>query len=566
MVSRLRTTKALADSVRQLVKARVVRVYELTMGLARTRPFLRYFLQTCAVLVRRAPVVTVYGSCRQDSVSHYFPVTPIRDGITYPHFSGEILQAVNYCSRPFGRRPPDLAFRNGQLGKRILPRWLAFVSFLRTDVFVVELASALAYQNDEWFFHHEIHDRFATVEAKQRNVVDPDLLRGVRVRAMEWAEIRSDLERIISALGRRPVIFVTHFSTRSEGKRFELASSIETFLSEIGVTVLNPSGLLESWNDSELFVDEPTLSHYTSLGHSIIGGVYRGEIIEAAAAVSRRSKRRGPLVQVIDNSPEKVARQTFHGWGDAILGAAFVFQEARRQGRLAAIDWSNFSAARWLHLGPQGQSARIGTSTGEDAGVSYLFHGSTSRDFATSRRVFTNKRPALPLDGAARDFLKMSGVRPGLEVALSMDRFLSENRLTAGEFVALHIRLGDAVRETRSSSQQLTDALRVCRNELRHAHRETRRIVVFADSALDSVSPIGEDVVFRSSTPGHLGLTAGGDSERDGLIDFFLMGLARKIYSASVYKWGSGFSLAASQVFAVPLVPLTPLPVRGDDS
>lgn len=333
--------------------------------------------------------MTVFGSCRQDAVQHNFAVTPIRDGLTYPHFTGEVLQAIAYCSRPYGPRPPDLAFRTGQLGKRLIPRWLAFISFLRTDVFVVEVASALSYEGDRWVFHHELYDNFENIQAGQTRKIEPELLSSITPVVMDWMRIRRDLEKIITILGPKRVVFVTHFSTRDEGKRFELARAIECFLEEARIPVINPSNLLGRWAAEELFVDEPVVSHYTPLGHSLIGGIYRDEILMAFS--SSRSKPRRPLVQVVDNSPEKVARHTFHGWGDIVLGAAFVFQEARRQGRLSSVDWSGFSAADWLDLGSSNLRHCDSTEMSGRGEVAYLFHGSAPSKFRANERVFTNE-------------------------------------------------------------------------------------------------------------------------------------------------------------------------------
>lgn len=553
----------LFNNLPAFIRSLLRKVFSQSRRLTRKLPLVRYFIETCVVLLRRGPVVTVFGSCRQDSVQHYFAVTPIRDGITYPHFTGEILQAIEYCSRPYGPRPPQLAFRNAQLGKKVLPRWLAFVSFLRTDVFVVEVASALSYGNGDWYFHHEIHDNLANVQQRQANSIDPAMLNGIRPELMDRSAIRNDLQKIASLLGPKRLLFVTHFSTRPGGKRTELAQEVESFGSEIGVAVVNPSSFLDRWTAEELFVDEPTLSHYTSLGHSIVGGHYRDRIIALASAESGRRRARPPLVQVVDNSAEKVARQTFHGWGDSVLGAAFVFQEARRQRRLAAINWDSFSAARWLDLGPRQQPGADGSSPADSADVCYLFHGSDLRRFAKFDHVFTNIRPSLPLDGATRDFLKMSGVRPGPEVNVSIDTFLSDNRLEAREFVVLHVRLGDEISKAVDAAETLTAVVRLCRDELQTVYGETLPVVVMSDSFVEARSPIEDRFVFRSAQPGHLGLPGGEASEKDGLVDFFLMGLALKIYSASVYKWGSGFSLAASQLFDVPLLPLRRLALDG---
>jgi hypothetical protein len=537
------------------------KIYVLAKRILSGYPLIRYLMETVVVLMRRGPVVTVFGSCRQDSVQYNFPVTPIRDGLTYPHFTGEVLQAIAFCSRPFGRRPPALAFRNGQLGKRVIPRLLAYISFLRTDVFVVEIASALSYEFGEWVYHHEIYDNRKSVLARHRGAIDSDLLEGLEPVAMEWDQIRRDLERIVRLLGPKRVVFVTHFATRSEGKRFELAAAVEQFLATIGVSVINPSDLLERWTADELFVREPVLSHYTPLGHSIIGGIYRDAIITQFSAA--RAKPLPALVQVVDNSPEKVARHTFHGWGDIVLGAAYVFDEARRQGRLASVDWSWFSAAGWLDLSSGVANARGYDQSSAENEVVYLFHDSAAREFRRRSRVFTNRRPDFPLDGAARDFLKRSGVRPGSDLGVLIKEFLDANLLVPGQFAVLHFRLGDGSHERTDASELLVTTLRACLGEVRDSHNETLPVVVMSDHPSGTASLGTDKIIYSPSKRGHLGLSGDSDAARDGLADFFLMGLASKIYSASTYSWGSGFSLAASQLFDIPLISLQRITTDG---
>lgn len=528
------------------------RIYQWMRRSTRNRPLIRYFIETCAVLLRRGPVVTVFGSCRQDSVGYNFAVTPIRDGLTYPHFTGEVLQAIDYCSHLFRRRPPDLAFRTGQLGRKIIPRWLAYLSFIRTDVFVVEIASALSYELHPWVFHHEIHDNLEEIQSRHSREIDPNLLRSIRPVVMEWPRIRQDLEKIIKILGPKRVVFVTHFSTRLAGRRSELSQAIEGYLKDVGIPVINPSHLLDRWTAEELFVNEPVLSHYSPLGHSIIGGIYRDEIL--LAYCSLRSNPRPPLVQVVDNSPEKVARHSFHGWGDIVLGSAYIFQEARRQGRLASVDWSGFSAADCLDLDSSILGNANSTEVSVKGEVSYLFHGSAPSRFRAHQRVFTNKRPSLPLDGATRDFLFRSGVRAGSGVTQAVEKFLVVNELVPRRFVALHIRAGDGFLERENYSDLLRQTLKECIHEVRRGHGESLPIVVMADSIAQSLSFDAEGVLFSNSRPGHLGIPGDEEASKSGLVDFFLMGLAEKIYSASAYSWGSGFSLAASQLFDVTLV------------
>ena len=41
--------------------------------------------------------VTSFGSCRQYSLGNHFDLTHIQEELTYPHYSKEIIQAIEYC-------------------------------------------------------------------------------------------------------------------------------------------------------------------------------------------------------------------------------------------------------------------------------------------------------------------------------------------------------------------------------------------------------------------------------------------------------------------------------------
>lgn len=41
--------------------------------------------------------ITVLGSCRQYSLREDYSVTNIQEDISYPHYTKEILQVINFC-------------------------------------------------------------------------------------------------------------------------------------------------------------------------------------------------------------------------------------------------------------------------------------------------------------------------------------------------------------------------------------------------------------------------------------------------------------------------------------
>ena len=64
--------------------------------------------------------VTVFGSCRQQPLSKYYTVSSIQETVTYPHYTKEIIQAIEYCKGTHDMKSSDTSycFRTGILQKR----------------------------------------------------------------------------------------------------------------------------------------------------------------------------------------------------------------------------------------------------------------------------------------------------------------------------------------------------------------------------------------------------------------------------------------------------------------
>ena len=100
--------------------------------------------------------VTSLGSCRQHSLQQHFTVTQIQERLTYPHYTKEILQAIEFC-KGISAIPGPLTqslFRSGILEQRSLDPRQFKEEFESTDVFVVEIASRLAYRYKGFYAHH----------------------------------------------------------------------------------------------------------------------------------------------------------------------------------------------------------------------------------------------------------------------------------------------------------------------------------------------------------------------------------------------------------------------------
>lgn len=217
------------------------------------------------------PIVTVFGSCRQDSVSAVSPTTAIRDGLTYPHYSKEVLQAIRFVADISEPRPTSLAaFRNTQIGERLVSRRRLHRQFLATDVFIVEIASRLAYEVAGDYWHHHAIDSGSMSEFS-----DGEL----RKRRQDDSEVLGDLFAISELLSPKPVVFVTHICTRSEGDRAQLRNLVVEFCHANGAAVIDPVASLGEPIDS-LVQPELVLAHFTEQGHARMAEIY-GQVIRS---------------------------------------------------------------------------------------------------------------------------------------------------------------------------------------------------------------------------------------------------------------------------------------------
>lgn len=485
--------------------------------------------------------VSVFGCCRQDALSAIANTSGIRDGLTYPHNTKEIIQAIKYCQGLID--VPDFAFRNFQLGAKMASRTKLRRWFRNSNFFVVEISSRNVFEYKDVVMHHVALEDRRHIPAQVHQKVPLPIMR-----VQSDFEINSDVDEIVRLLGGpEKVLLVTHFST-FEGSRSQLAKLIQDRAEDLGVDCFNPSSLLSQWSSKDLFVDEDVLAHYTTKGHQIAGNRYRRHL--QSAKVHNRNRRRS-LIQVVDDSPRKVKEFGFHGFGDVALGSAFLFQLARSWGRPLGVDWtkSNLESlvtSRTWHVDDDLKQIP----------VKFLFHGARLSEFKNASRVFTNIRPALPLDVEVKDFLREQFFTFDSTVTGYSEAMLHALDIDPCNFVGIHVRLGDIVSFNGHGSDLDHSAL-VAR--LQTLERDASApVLIFSDSKdfKDECARAGLKV--SSSNPSHVGKALGlGSAELPmlGVLgDLYLLSKASQIIQFSTYGWGSSFSRLAAEAFEIELL------------
>lgn len=480
--------------------------------------------------------ISTFGCCRQDSLSEIARTTGIRDGLTYPHNTKEIIQAIQYCqgSSDF----PGFAFRNFQLGAKLASQARLRKWFDATDLFVVEISSRNVFESEGVVLHH--------VALEERQHIPTRLEHQVPIptkRIQSDQEISDDIEQIVSLLGGpAKVLLVTHFSTY-QGARSELAAFIEATAQRLGVECFNPSSLLGQWTPEELFLSENVLAHYTPKGHQIAGNRYRRHL---QAIQLRHTGDVKAWVQVVDDSSEKVEKYGMHGFGDIALGAAFLFQLSRRHGRILELDWNKshlnsvIASRTWM----KGDNF-------ENGPVRYIFHDSNLKEFAKFTRVFTNIRPVFPLDTEVKDFLREQFFTFDSEVTETTQQMLKSLKISPGNFIAVHVRLGDNA--AFASSTDPIDYSSLLRRLKEFAMNAEVPLLILSDSKAfkDACKDAGLNV--SASLPAHIGRSAQRHNSAHpaigALVDLQVLSQAKSIVQFSTYGWGSSFSRLAAETF-----------------
>jgi hypothetical protein len=217
--------------------------------------------------------VTIFGSCRQDSIYKDFKVNTIRDEITYPHYTKEIIQAAEFCMGKI-KIPEELTqlcFRSGILEKKTIDSAKFQKAFNETDVFVCEIASRRAYVYEGHYVHHILSEEKYGFE-NWKNVTQFDL---------SDEEIEADIIYLKNLLAPKKILVVSHIYTRRAGRRYELIRILEQICRSHGVAFFDPMTNLGSNSPNSMLMPEEQdvgSAHYTKKGHAAIRKHYKKAI------------------------------------------------------------------------------------------------------------------------------------------------------------------------------------------------------------------------------------------------------------------------------------------------
>ena len=486
--------------------------------------------------------VSIFGSCRQDSIARNFKVTQIRDGLTYPHYTKEIIQAINYVKSKGRICPKNLAvFRNIQLGRKLLSKNSLYKQFNATDLFVVEIASRISYEFDGDYYHHVIHDN---------SEVNSDLRFGklqVRKRIQTDIEIQADMQTIKNLLAPKPVLFVTHFCTYESGERAKLRNLIVSEAMKMGSRVFDPSSLLRNYPLKRLTIEEPIVNHFSEFAHEVLSGRYQLIILEE---IMLQKKVGEPIYidQVLDSTPSREKSIGLHGFADCSFGSIFLYRYAISRGRIPRVNIENYYLQKYLD--------NVNRNTPiEFNNVEYIFHNDDVKKFKSLSYVYTNKKPVNKWDNRMRDFFLVNLLTPNYFIKEELSEIKTQLKLKVN-YSSLHIRFGDDVCKYNGiGNSRLEGKLLVFLDELINSYSPTNECLILSDSEYFNKALISKGFKSRKGPVGNRGILGELDKfQYYSIIDFILLSESSCINHISYSNRVSGFSELASIISDIPLV------------
>jgi hypothetical protein len=278
--------------------------------------------------------VTIFGSCRQKAIERHNNITLIQERLTYPHYTKEVIQAIQFCKNKdtIPLEKTQWCFRAGILSKE--PISYDFKSeFDNTDIFVIEVASRIAYEYDGLYVHHILEEEQYGFQERNKIVR--------RIQTDE--EIEEDILTIRKLLYPKPFIIVPHLYTYTTGNRYKLIDLLKTLTSKMNIPLLDISSHLNNC-ENVYKLNEDRLMHLTEYGTEVCSHIYKTKIERVINEHKLKS-----ITNVYYTSEERVRNHTFHGFGDYLRGCIALHQICTEKQIVPKFDFSHHMISNFLY-------------------------------------------------------------------------------------------------------------------------------------------------------------------------------------------------------------------------
>jgi hypothetical protein len=219
--------------------------------------------------------ITILGSCRQQSIIKYLNISLIQEELNYPHYTKEILQQIIYLkNKNISNDQSKFCFRSGLLDKCNIEitdeKYNSLKNeFDKTDFFLLEISSRKGYKWNNLYLHHIAENPeycFHDIE----NIIKYEL---------SDEEIEEDIINIQKELYPKKIFIISHFSTYSYGKRFELIRLLEKICLKRNIPFLDQTEIIKKYGPT-ILENEPVLVHYKKSYEYLVGEFLYNKIME----------------------------------------------------------------------------------------------------------------------------------------------------------------------------------------------------------------------------------------------------------------------------------------------
>lgn len=483
--------------------------------------------------------ITILGSCRQYSIKNNYNTSSIQDRLTFPHYTKEIIQAIEYCKgvHQFDNNLTQYCFRTGILTKSNINYQKELQQeFENTDLFVLEIASRISYEWNNVYVHHILSE----------NEYGFHDIPNIKIRDLTDIEIENDIVRIKELLYPKKILIVPHVYTRTSGKRYELVKLLEHLTTKYDIPFINPSELLK--NETDIY-EEGQAFHYSSKGNNLVEKLYKERIDTIF------SKKTVVLVlkQWYINYCSK-KEEYIWGIGDILRGIIGIYKLSKKYNFDLIIDKSFHPISHVLKNDKHHLSNIVEKSKNDipfilPDNVEHYINNELLNNSNTHLLFFSNM-PLSSYDGEVSAELQMF-IKHFLRPKSDFNSYLQEILSTLDiNYNIIHYRLGDT-ELVRLKTDNLN--LEKTYNHLLKNNFDNTVLITDSTHFKDFVRLHNTNIKMLNTKICHLGYIDSYESIRDTMTEFFLVLNAKYIKSFSTYGWISGFVYAIHNIFNVPL-------------
>jgi len=209
--------------------------------------------------------VTVFGTCRLDSLKHYN--NRIKNEISYSYDTKEILEIIKFIK--YNHISPEetiTTFRTPMLTKIPIYQSEFDGIFDKTDVFIIEICGKKTYKYNNFFVHSALRDYSNELVSSQ-----------IIITEQTDEEIERDIVDIIYELNQKNIVIVSHIITDDKSERYKLSKLLQQICIKYNLLFINPVDEINKigYNINDLVIhSDKKICHYNDKGHEIMKEIY----------------------------------------------------------------------------------------------------------------------------------------------------------------------------------------------------------------------------------------------------------------------------------------------------